>query len=124
MWTFVKEKYDSLFLSDEVPIFEILDFAFCLSPVYQPFIFRFFSLHCLRSTMLHRTDIHLACELDVMFSGFNTARKEAWLELPQLECASARKDSPMLLRRIRKSKGTGKELDRGSWTAALIRNFV
>ena len=39
-----------------------------------------------------------------MFSGFNTARKAAWLKLTQLECASDRKDLQMLLRSIRKAQ--------------------
>ena len=39
-----------------------------------------------------------------MFSGFNTARKAAWLKLTRLECANDRKDSQMLLRSIRESK--------------------
>ena len=51
-----------------------------------------------------RTDICVACELDNMFSGFNTARKAAWLKLTPLEYASDRKDSQMLLHSIRESK--------------------
>ena len=38
-----------------------------------------------------RTDICVACELDNMFSGFNTARKAAWLKLTQLECYHRRR---------------------------------
>ena len=38
------------------------------------------------------TDICVACELDDMFCGFNTARKAAWLKSTQLKCASDRKD--------------------------------
>ena len=34
-----------------------------------------------------------SCELDDMFSAFNTAPKAAWLKLTQLESASDRKDS-------------------------------
>ena len=37
-----------------------------------------------------RTNICFSCVLDDMFSGFNTARKAAWLYLMQLECASDR----------------------------------
>ena len=47
------------------------------------------------------TGICFACEFDGVFSGFNTARKAAWLKLTQLECASDRKDSQMLLLSIR-----------------------
>ena len=49
-------------------------------------------------------DICLACKHDDMFPGLNTARKAAWLKLTQLECASDRKDSRMLLRSIRRQK--------------------
>ena len=42
------------------------------------------------------------CSIDDRFSGnFNTSRKAAWLKLTQLECASDREDSQMLLRTIR-----------------------
>ena len=58
-------------------------------------------------TQTKRTDICFACALDDMFSDFNTARKAAWLKLTQLECASDRKDSQMLLGNIRESKREG-----------------
>ena len=41
----------TLFLSDEGATLETLDFAFRLWAVYQTFIFRFLSLHCLHSTL-------------------------------------------------------------------------
>ena len=44
----------------------------------------------------------VACAHDDMFSGFNTARKAAWLT--QLEFASDLKDSQMVLHSIRESK--------------------
>ena len=50
-----------------------------------------------------RADICFACALDAM-TGFNSARKAAWLKSTKLECASDRKDSQMLLRSIRESK--------------------
>ena len=55
-------------------------------------------------TQTKRTDICFACAFDDMFSGFNTARKAAWLKLTPLEYASDRKDSQMLLHSIRESK--------------------
>ena len=42
-------------------------------------------------TQTKRTDICFACALDDMFSGFNTARKLAWLKLTQLEYAANQK---------------------------------
>ena len=44
-------------------------------------------------TQTKRAGICVACELDDMSSGFNTAHKAVWLKLAQLECASYRKDS-------------------------------
>ena len=46
-------------------------------------------------TQTKRAGICFACALHDMFSGFNTARKAAWLKLTQLERASDRKDSQM-----------------------------
>ena len=51
-----------------------------------------------------QTGICVACELDGMFSSLNTARKAAWLKLTQLEYASDRADSQVLLRSIREVK--------------------
>ena len=45
--------------------------------------------------------ICFVCAFDDMVSGFNTARKAAWLNLTQLECVSDHKDSQMLVRSIR-----------------------
>ena len=49
---YINDKNRNMFLSEKVPTLETLDFAFRgFSAVYQPFIFRFVSLHCLRSTL-------------------------------------------------------------------------
>ena len=48
--------------------------------------------------------ICFACELNDMFSGFDTVRKASWLKLTQFQCPSDRKDAQMLPRSIRESK--------------------